>query len=396
MNFQHYKKHGLVFVFLAATTLPFSGWVSRWQGFLIVIAAGFMFVFATFRELDEFEIRRSPALSLSVLFSIFLWHAVTQPYNTSNLLRGFGYVGFGVLCLIYIPEVFDQRSFIWQVNRLSGFVVLLGLPTAVIGAYSIAGLPVTPSRTFFVGTYFGQELIELYSVRAHILSRNAFSVLVLAGFITAVAETLRDRKPISYVFLGINSVGLYLSISRAAWMGAVIALILFVVARHERSSSVRLVVVLTLASVPLMIAVVIQQPLFVKSINFGIRSIVWEDSIQAVLAGPNLGYGLYDSGVILAPYTWGEYVGRTPHNSLARIFLYTGVVGGLAYCALLISSIVRYSGDLTRIEPVCLVALVLSLFVKSLFQGFIIFGLNSTAILAAIPVGYLVSYQNNN
>jgi hypothetical protein len=179
-------------------------------------------------------------------------------------------------------------------------------------------------------------------------------------------------------------------------MGAVIALILFVVARHERSSSVRLVVVLTLASVPLMIAVVIQQPLFVKSINFGIRSIVWEDSIQAVLAGPNLGYGLYDSGVILAPYTWGEYVGRTPHNSLARIFLYTGVVGGLAYCALLISSIVRYSGDLTRIEPVCLVALVLSLFVKSLFQGFIIFGLNSTAILAAIPVGYLVSYQNNN
>jgi hypothetical protein len=104
-----------------------------------------------------------------------------------------------------------------------------------------------------------------------------------------------------------------------------------------------------------------------------------------------MGFG--ESAAQIEPYFSESGIqSLSSQNSYLRLFVSTGVVGGFAYCYLVIRSL--FTGVQKLIEervPVEFLLLAVAIAVLQLFENFSLFGINQSSLLASLVFGYLLT-----
>jgi len=180
---------------------------------------------------------------------------------------------------------------------------------------------------------------------------NVFGPFLIVGGIYALQLVLTRPLAKGLIWLAMLLVvvlGLFLSFSRGAWghfaLSTLICVVLLVATSRDRAFNLRIIFLGICAIVIFALAIVAALNLPGVSEMLSVRAGLNQSydsggsgrfdgqalAIRWILAAP-LGYGQDDFG-----YFWGEQ----PHNVYLYMFLQTGWLGGVAYIALVVGSIV--------------------------------------------------------
>jgi O-antigen ligase len=136
---------------------------------------------------------------------------------------------------------------------------------------------------------------------------------------------------------------------------------------------------------------IIPGPIFVQNFDFSGRIHLWRATFYAYLERPIFGWGVGNHVDAMNPYIiYEEFKGFGPHNSYARIFLETGVFGGLSYAFVILVSIKHRLISITSELHLLEFTILFCVLGIHFFEGYTMLGLSLISCVSAIIVGYNV------
>ena len=327
---------------------------------------------------------------IGTLWAIFVLNVALNPTPIS-LLRGTSFIVFSALTLFVVPGTFSHEEF---TDALSIVAVAVGLAAIPIGASTLlsggSGFGVYATSGTLLGT--GIEMPVLMSIFEN---PNYLATLSALGFVASfgLADGSR-RREIAVLFGGVCLLSLVLSQGRAGFLALLGGGVIYIVYRIGGARVATPVVVLGVLSATLffIFAVVSIGGVRVPESVLNNRQGLWSAAIAAISERPFFGWGLIDTPPILAdhgaPTPAGHIFGT--HNSYLRMFLISGISGGLLYlgaivCALYRSIRVEENFQGSTGLPLALVVVVL---IVHMFNGSTIFGLSFVSLFSALVIGY--------
>lgn len=334
---------------------------------------------------------------LATVLGIFFYHGLAIAGPSGQARQPFWWGSIMAIGLVVIPQYLSRAQLLWALNRFAAGLVLLSLPVYIVGEYSLVGLSFTFHDAYTI-PLLDSQVRATRSLFAH---RNAFATVVFAGLVAAVAEfhhaSVRERPAwtlvVPGVLLGINGVGLAVSYGRALWVITPMAVGVYLAyAVFGR----RAVPIAVLAGFGYLLGgiVAVQSGLLPLPEGTPTRVLRWYPSIEAILDQPTvLGEGLIDPGAYIAPYQGGaEY---SPHNSYLTMTIRAGLLGGLAYLVLIVTSLVAgvratQAQETDIPASVGVLALGVGYTAHQLFEAYTLFNWSSSAVVAVFVFGFLV------
>ena len=333
---------------------------------------------------------------IATILGIFFYHALSISIGSGQARFPFWYGSIMAVGLVVIPQYLSRAQFLWALNRFVAGLVVLTLPVYVVGEYSLLGFSVT-----FHGAYtipvFGYEVP---ATRSLFVNRNAFAVMAFGGFVAAIGESLRVyewERPrwallVSGLLVMINAVGLAVSYGRALWVITPMALGVYLAYMGFGRRAVPIAVVGGFIYLVGGIVAVHSGTLPLPE-GTPTRAARWYPAARAVADQSSLlGAGFVDPGDYIAPYHPTGSSG-SPHNSYLTMAILSGLLGGIAYVALVATSLL--SGLLEMREGtdgtcVAVIALGLGYAAHQQFEAYTMFNWNSSTVLAVLVFGFLV------
>lgn len=330
-------------------------------------------------------IRYDPLLVVPVvlLWVLFLIGLVRNPVGQAPLRTG-AYIVFSALNLFVIPATFTREQFVDALTILATTLVLLAIPVAV---------PALVFDTGQAGVWGQGTLPPLTSV---FTNPNDLAALSVLGLVASLG-TIRPDRHLGWSAGGllVCTLGLLLARGRAALLGAIGVFVLLTAYKLLGRRAVLPVVVAGIVAVLCVIVAALSDVLGTDLTRtlFNHRAGLWQAAIRAVADRPVLGWGPVDDGPILVAHDGPTPGGkaRSAHSSFFRMFVMTGISGGVLYLTLCGGALfrgVQLINDPTariRYVPLSLLAVVL---VLGLFNNSPIFGLNFVSVFSALAVGY--------
>lgn len=330
-------------------------------------------------------------LAFAVLLGIFV-------ENAAKLAPGSGSAMFPIAAgltmgvnLFVVPRYVSRESFMWALAALSGVVTLVGLNAYLAGQYTLFSLEVLLWDTTFSPPLLATDVRFLQSFFAN---PNTLAILAFAGAVAAFATAHRtlvfESRPLAGAlaagFFLINTVGLYLTHSRASYLAAAVAVALYLsyvlVGRDYLPETFVVIVAMLLLGL-------VALALF-RFVDPNGRFVLWGAGIRAFLASPTLfGQGIVGTGELAAPFLNGPYQGQSVHNSYIAVLLRAGAVGFAAYLLLTVGSILNGISHHDRVDVAAL-ALAFGFAVHHLFETYTLLQHGMTAVLATLAFGYLI------
>ena len=322
-----------------------------------------------------------PVIALWAVFLVEYW---LHPDGTT--LRTGTYIVFSALNLFVVPATFPREAFIDALAVVSAVVAGIALPLVWFDVMYNGGL---------LGVWHSSKYLD-----SVLTNPNKLSALSAFGFVAmfGVARS-RRRKWVAVVGGGCCLVGLAVSQGRAAALGVVGAVVLLGVYRLFGTRAVVGVTVIGIAGAAVLFRLALGPIGGIEATRgvseaFNNRGGLWSAAIRAILDRPALGYGLVDDGPILAAHGGPTPAGNvfSVHNSYLRMFLMTGVIGGVLYLLVCLAALVRSLEAMARSTaldtahvflPLLVVVLVIELFGNSP-----IFGLSFVSVYGALVFGY--------
>jgi len=348
---------GLLILFLARTFVTGSLSIMRTPLDLpllvFVVSAVLSTVFAYNQNVAVFgTYARYDGLLTIVIYAAMFWLSVQtlrEPGDARTLLRVLLASGYLVAALAIIQSVLDSMA--------QGAVVpafgTLGQQN-VLGAFLVMLCPLAY-----------RELVEADSWSARLIALNA---LVILG------------------------VGLILTLSRSAWLGATVAVVI-VIAGGRRPSLRPRVVAATIVLVGLGVAglslaggLQLERKIEARATSvfdltaWGPRPAIWRDSLKLIASRPVLGYGPDNVGLVF-PRFQADYLGRQQvdkaHAESLQVAATQGLVGLAAYALLLVAFVQTFWRGHQRAGAV------------AIFAGWVAYQvtlqLNFSALAASLP-----------
>lgn len=293
-----------------------------------------------------------------------------------------------LLNLYYIPEVIREATAMWVFAIVAVFTILIGLPSLVVGPYSIGGAAFVPYADF---------TLPLVSKRVPALTSffgdsNALSKLAMYGSFASLYLIARDDNWVHRSMFGVSVFGLYFGHSRSAMLaflaGISIVGIYVLGGRELGQLSIFAVVVGSILGFGMLLGT-LPRPEFVAKIPLSSRGAVWHAAIRRIIQQPILGYGLSDPGTQVAPALGGELRGLSPQNSYLYVTLAAGIFGGVAYFLFLVRALLSGPRDMVTSDAV-IIGFCTALFVLGFFEMVTLLGLNQSSVIAGLAFGYLL------
>ena len=376
-----------VLIILAAS-LTVSSLVSAMIGYVIVLGVYVAFIgWSIFTDQFAVVYHWAIALLLGVIWTVFAVTTALDPTG-AGILRLAAFTVITGLNIFVIPAIIDETTLQNALAYTAGLFVSVGLPTVIIGTYGIGGIIVEPwntSQEFF--NIVIQTPVSIFD------NPNYLSAAAALGTVAAGAKYRRSQTSLAAGLVGLNMLGVILAGGRAALLALVCTSGLYVVYRLYGRRATGVAVGLGALAVVVGFAMVfglLPGPNLVADVNIGDRQATWTAAYKAVLDRPVLGWGPGDDSDLLADYLADSTDAYTTHNSYIRLFLISGVLGGVAYLALSIAAIILGLRN-QQSEPISTVLLLMMFLVLQLFSGATIFGLSLTSVLGALFVGYTQS-----
>jgi exopolysaccharide production protein ExoQ len=258
------------------------------------------------------------------------------------------------------PEVVGNA--LWWYAISATFTAGVGILSYLQGAAS----------SFGRGTAFADQDPALF----------ASVLLPAAVFLMGEAQSRTNRTLLRVLAAGALIacvVALALSGTRSAWIGILVAIVVWVIVQREPRQMLAVAalscgVVILVASVPGIGDFLLGRAQLSLATGAG-RTDIWVVGLGMLAAAPLLGVGFGNFPLAFTPYAIAQasaasgaggalFAGRGPHNVLLGISVETGVVGGLLLVAFFASALLPSTGDRTR--TMVRVALI-GLFVQSMF-----------------------------
>lgn len=360
---------------------------------LVVMAYGALFLFLVSDELPIFYYRPVlyPAAVIAVMFVI----TFVVNFERSSVLRLLAFTLLTGVNIFVLPALIDRRAAFKALGRVTAVFVVIALPVTLLGAYTIG--PVTVG-TFAYPRDFG--LITYHIPRSIFMTSNLVAALGVFGAIAAGAEWGRERTDRAAALVVLNAAAVFITISRSGLLvlGTAIGLYLaYRVFDVEGLAATSISGLAALALVVLTILDVLPIPVLSSIPSTG-RDVLWKATIQAVVQRPVVGWGLgSDAAVIDQWVSIARYDDFGTHNSYLRVFLIGGIIAGVSYIVLTVTSLVSslrkvyaksHPFDNSPVEEVFIVIILTGFFVYQTFGDPTIYGVSTVSTIGAIAVGY--------
>lgn len=265
---------------------------------------------------------------------------------------------FGVACAISATPLL---SFLGRYPRFDGFVAVAGYGLALaVGARIFGPTPSSTSRTFTSAMAVAATITALVSViqqLAHpderVIGLLGNSSILGAWCVAALSvlgwRLVAERRVLWVIGFVSAAISLALSASRAAWVGAAVALLAVLILRRFTEQAPRWwTVVAALAGLSAVVFLLPSgQARLVGSTPFASatidgRLLLWGDSLSLIAAHPILGVGpsrFVDAVGAFHTPQWASAVGPyappdSPHNLELQLLAATGWLGLVAVAAL--------------------------------------------------------------
>lgn len=392
------KRIALLIALLSASLLTRSYLLQQTYAYVLTVLV-YLVLISWILNLGKTEIMiaRYPLYTILLIFAVYLLNVLLSVFEGRSIfttaLRSTVFVAFAAVNLFVLPNYYTRTEFIRTLSIFSAAIILIGLPTAVLGDYSIFGvtvlawpwaLPITPP---FIPNGF------LHPIKSVANNPNVVGLLAAIGTICSASELLRQRKLILSVILLFNISGVYLSGSRAALLSIAAGGTLLTLWYAGDIHIVRRVTVIGVVGWMIFIAVVsglLPPHELVAPLDLRGRRVLWSSTVEAVSSRPLLGFGPGDRASFIRPFTVEDWQGHTPHNSYLRMYLTTGLVGGTSYVYFTLSSIFGAIQPEAPPDTITLGIVAVAASILQTFAGFSLFGLSFNSILIALVFGFAI------
>jgi len=392
MGFRTKEKRGLmrtdvfwITLIILSTSLTISSFVPRMVAYVIVLLVYIAFVIWLVNA-ERFAIVYHWAVVPMVLliWTVFALTTVLDP-TVAGVLRLGAFTVITGINLFVVPAVIDRAAFHDVLAYVAGAFVLIGLPTAFIGTYEVAGLTFSPWHT---NVDFLKPEVIIHTITSVFDNPNKLSNFAAIGTVAAGGRFARSRSLPAAGLVGLNAIGVVFAGGRAALLALVVAGGLYAVYRLFGLTAMTVSVVFGSIGVVVGVAMVfgiVPGPSIVTNADLGGRRALWTAAYEAIVDRPVIGWGPGNDIAVLAKYM-GSSVNAT-HNSYVRMFLISGVLGGEAYLALS-TSVVAIGLRNARSEAAFTLLLLIVFLTIQLFEGMTIFGLSLLSTVGALFIGY--------
>lgn len=374
-------------------------------GNVIAFSSYLLFVGVFISLYPSFELPRKPLLAFGLVYILFVVGFVRDvtglidhpslyiyPVSDAQLLlqtaEVIGYIVASIVLVFLVPKIIRRDWFFISIVSVSTFCILVGLPAYIVGDYSILGVQIT--------TYTALEPFRQYGIKIPALASiwsdaNAMSKVTVAGIFGSHYLFSRERSIGYLLLLGLNVFGLFLANSRMGIVAVVIAYSVYFV--YLRFGTVTTVAYMCISGAAgsiffLLITLGIGAESFVPSDGFSGRISLWRGSIATFLEHPFIGVGIHNVGETIAVYTDANSI--APQNSHLRIFVASGMLGGIIYLWIIISSTFRYIEKIESRPDLLTVCLLISFILIQLTDTAHPFGINKNALIFAVTLGYVI------
>lgn len=333
----------------------------------------------------DLEIPGSILASFCAIYILYMLGSLQDPYNSTQAIRAIIFIYTSFFCTFLIPKALARESFLKITSIFSVTILSFGIPASLVGDYSIG-----PISTMIYYASYDVLGFEIHQITSLMANPNPVGKVAFFGVISGLVW--RDHERMWTVTTIICFTGLLLSGSRAAILATFAAGFIYVVGKSSVSDKLNdVVIVCTVCSITgaLMLMRIIPAPEAVLSIDLNYRVYIWQAAIEAATTKPIFGHGPENVASIVRPFSDG-YVGAGVYNSFLRLFITTGVIGGISYMYIYFYSIVKYTPDISREKALIVYAMLVGYAVDELFSGNSIFGISTMSVVASCLVGYVI------
>lgn len=331
---------------------------------------------------------------ISVVIIMIFFNALREPLGqslaNSQALRAPIVVFSSCALLFYLPQVVRIRRTMSSIGVIVAIVIVLGIPSMVVGPYTVGWVEFAPYTTFHP-LFLSAEIPQLTSFYGDV---NALSKMSLVGFFASLFVLVERSESSLYRWtLGICLFGVYFTYSRGVLVALVVGLFVAATYWSEFVRDARLVTLSMILGSFLGFAVLFDLvPVIgtVVDIPLSSRGIAWRAAIEGVSDQPLLGHGLQDPTDITFPYLDPSIRPLTPQNTFLYMFMVSGVAGGAAYFLLIATSLL-YVPDYDDPEDAVIVGLCCAWFVLMYFEMVPFFGLNQSSVFVSLSFGFLLT-----
>lgn len=288
------------------------------------------------------------------------------------------FIAIAIANLVVVPATIDRNHTFYALTLVSTVVVVVALPGAVLSDYTLFGLdmelnslrqnyPLTPEFRPISGLLSNQNLLGFFATLSTIWSLHMSRI---------------DSR--FHLFWLINSIGTFLTGSRAAVLALLIGIVIILLGRVNvwYSSLFAWFTLSGVLTLIMMLVGIIPTLPGVSQIDFASRKIIWTNALALIRTQPVVGYGP-GQATILQTSSLPEGFNVPFDNSFLRSFAMTGIVGGLAYVSIFIIALRN-----SKSRPLLLALLTASI-IFQLFQSHTLFGLEGRSLITAMILGYI-------
>lgn len=351
---------------------------------LLIVPIGVIAIFSVYlvrSGLSRLYVPVRILIAINIIYVVYILHAITNPSDIELVSRVFIFIPASFILLFLIPSAISKRLMLRVISCIAGGVALLGIPSAFIGdSYPFVSVQLT-------STAFG---VEFYMIESLLSNPNPLGELLFMGVLSSLVWT---KKPqIRWGLFSICIVGLFFTQSRAAFLGLAAGITVYVVGNMVNQKQFHRFILFSLAlgtTGYLMLLRLIPGPAVIEQVHLAGRLDIWYAAIDAVKARPLFGHGPGDMPTIVGTFASGS-VGAGVYNSFIRMFVTTGVIGGLCYLYLFLYSITAHAKVIASRESLLIHALLIGFVVNELFSGNSIFGLSTTSVVGALVIGFML------
>ncbi|MXR41847.1 hypothetical protein GRX01_10930 [Halobaculum sp. WSA2] len=340
---------------------------------------------------------RRPSYPILVIIAVYIMHIFISAIDGQNILivtlRSVTFVVFAIISLYVLPNYFSRGEFIRVASGFSAVIVAIGLPTAIFGDYSALGVTIKawPWKLPFEPQFLPNG--TLHPVQSVTNNPNVMGLLTSVGTICSMAELYRRKNIFMLLLFTINSLGVFLSGSRAALLAVTAGTSLLVIWRTHSVQFSRLTAVLGVIGLGIftgLVTDILPFPQVISSLGLRGRTPLWRGTIEALSTRPIFGFGPGSRAGFIRPFVGEEWHGHTPHNSYLRMYLTTGAIGGTAYVYFTIVAISDSIRKAVPPEVVTLGIVAVVVAIMQTFAGFSLFGISFNSVLTALIFGFAV------
>lgn len=321
-------------------------------------------------------------VAFMAIWLILIPHAILEGVDTFAIIRFPVFMAGSFILLFVAPQVVNLQDFLNVVFYFAAVLTLIALPTALLGEYEILGYAVRAHPGFGELPLLGTEFRPLKSVFSN---PNPFGVMTAFGGVAGLTVYFRRERASDVVLLAIVVLGLFLSLSRAAFLAFAAASAVLLTYRYF---GVFWAQVVTVAGGVIALYFLSSLVGYVPD-YFGVQGLLkydriryWQAAIRALRDNVLFGIGFQPLA---------DFVGANNlHNSYLYVFLTRGVVGGLVHFAFLGFAVRQALIRLDSIERAGIMGMAITVLVFMFFDSMLLFGFSTHAVFPALIFGYLI------